>query len=109
MRRCSVGQRSPVGPPNPYGSLDQQRAWTPQDVDTIIVVMQSAEDLGRGLPPPSSAPRRPMPYGARHRDFRSRSRDFTHFHGALNKVREIHLVCKKFYIEPINGTSFDAL
>ena len=92
-----------------YHALGHQRAWTPQDVHTIRVVMQRAEDLGRGLPPPSSAPRRTTLYGARRRDFRSRSRDFTQFHGALNKVREIHLVCKKFYIEPINGTSFDAL
>ena len=29
------------------------------------------------------------------------------FHGALNKIREIHLVCKKFYKEVINHTSFD--
>ena len=51
--------------------------------------------------------RRTAPYGARRRDFRPRSRDFTQFHGALNKIREIHLVCKKFYIEVINHTSFD--
>ena len=49
------------------------------------------------------------PYGAVWQDFRPRSQDFTQFNGALNEIREIHLVCKEFYIERIKGTSFDAL
>ena len=54
--------------------------------------------------------RRPALYGARCRDFRPEagiSRNSLVRAPVLNKIRENHLVCKKFYMQQMNGTGFD--